>query len=347
MPLKSGRAPTIHLVAKLAGVSVATVSRTLKNPEKVQPETRGKVMKAVAATGFVPNAQARIFRRRTSDTVILLVREISNPFYLEIYKGVEEAADDAGYKVLMGDARNDEQRIVHYVDMVRERHADGLILITGRLPEVLRADLARLPPIVVACEFLRDVSLPTVCIDNIAAARVAMDHLIGLGHRRIAHITGPIPEVLSEDRLQGYREALAAANIAFDPALVVRGDFTLKSGRAAIRALLDSDTRFTALFSSNDEMAVGAINELRLHGLEVPHDISVVGFDDTMFAETVEPPLTTIHQPQRDIGRLAMKMMIRRLSGESEPDRPVLLDTRLVVRGTTRECVAGLVALPV
>jgi LacI family repressor for deo operon, udp, cdd, tsx, nupC, and nupG len=329
------RAPTIHMVAKLAGVSVATVSRTLKQPDKVHPETRGRVLEAVAATGFVPNAQARIFRRRTSDTVILLVREISNPFYLEIYKGVEEAADAAGYKVLMGDARSEDRRIVHYVEMVRERHADGLILITGRLPESLRGEVFPLPPIVVACEAVRDMTLPTVRIDNVAAARTALDHLIGLGHRRIAHVTGPIPEVLSEDRLAGYRQALAEAGIAYDPDLVVRGDFTLKSGRDAVQSLIAAKTPFTALFLSNDEMAVGAINELRLHGLSVPADVSVVGFDDIMFAETVEPALTTIHQPQREIGRRAMNMMVERLSGGIEPDRLVLLDTELVIRGTT------------
>ncbi|MFC7398312.1 LacI family DNA-binding transcriptional regulator [Chelatococcus sp. GCM10030263] len=327
-------APTIATVAELAGVSTATVSRALQRPDKVQPQTRERVMAAVRATGFVPNSQARNLRSRASRTVILLVRDISNPFYLEIYKGVEEAAVEAGYKVLMGDARNDDERIQHYIDMVHARHADGLILMVGRFPEVLKAELGRLPPIVIALETFPDLSLPFVKIDNVAAAAEAVEHLVALGHRRIAHITGPMPETLAVDRLAGYRRALAAHGLAPDEALVVQGDFGLAAGRAAVRRLFETGTDFTAIFAASDQMAVGAVSELRARGLAVPDDISVVGFDDIVLADAFEPPLTTIHQPRFDIGRQAMARMIGLLAKEPGGE-DVVFATRLVVRGST------------
>lgn len=326
--------PTIATVAELAGVSTATVSRALQRPDKVQPETRRRVLEAVAATGFVANSQARSLRSRATRTVILLVRDISNPFYLEIYKGVEEAAMRAGYKVLMGDARDDDERITHYVDMVRARHADGLILMVGRFPDALKTELSRLPPIVIALETFPELALPTVSIDNIAAARQAVEHLTGLGHRRIAHITGPLPERLAVDRLAGYRSGLASAGIAADEALVVEGDFSLDAGRKAVRRLIETGTGFTALFAASDQMAFGAISELRACGLSVPADVSVVGFDDIVLADAFMPPLTTIHQPRFDIGRQAMARMIG-LLGEEPAAANLVMETRLVVRDST------------
>ncbi|WP_425414177.1 LacI family DNA-binding transcriptional regulator [Pleomorphomonas koreensis] len=323
----------IRDVAAMAGVSVATVSRTLKNPDLVRPATREEVLRCVAALGFVPNAQARHFRRQATDTVILLVRDISNPFYLDVFKGVEDVASSAGYKVLMGDARSDPARVHHYIDMVRERHADGLILMTGSMPVEL--DDAGLPPMVVALEYLTTRHLPTVRIDNEGAAAAATRHLLGLGHTAIAHLSGPVPEVMSVARVAGWRRALVEAGVPPDERLEVRGDYSLASGEAAVDALYDRGVPFTALFASNDEMAAGAINRLRARGKRVPEDVSVVGFDDTIFAAVCNPPLTTIRQPQREIGVEVMKLMIERLEGLLAPDATVVVPTELVVRAST------------
>ncbi len=326
--------PTIYEVADLAGVSAATVSRTLKQPGKVRPDTRQRVQRAIDAVGFIPNAQARNFRRQASDTVILLVRDITNPFYLEIYRGVEEAALEHGYKVLMGDARMDDARIAHYVEMVRERHADGLILMTGRLPKALRDAADRLPPLIVALEYFPDLAFPTVRIDNVAAAGAAVDHLAALGHRRIAHIAGP-PEILGHDRQRGYLEGLRRNGLDAAPELLLPGDFSIAAGREAVRQLIGSGTRFTAIFASNDEMAIGAVNELHAQGRRVPADVSVVGFDDIVFAAVAEPSLTTIHQPRRDIGRAAMGLMVDTLAGRPLGTDPILLPAPLMIRGSS------------
>jgi LacI family repressor for deo operon, udp, cdd, tsx, nupC, and nupG len=328
----------IRKVAALAGVSTATVSRALQQPDKVRAETRQKVFEAVEKMNFIPNANARSFRQQSNKTVILLVRDIGNPFYLEIYKGVEEAASDAGYKVLMGDARNDEARIANHIEMVRQKHADGLILMTGHFPEELGKRPSLLPPIVIASEIVPGLDLPTVKVDNIGASRDAVRYLIEQGHRRIAHFAGPLPESLAVDRFEGYRLALSEAGIAYDEKLVVAGDYGIEAGRQAVEAVFGMALDFTAIFAASDQMAIGAISELKSHGLSVPADISVIGFDDIIFANAIDPPLTTVRQPRREIGRQAMALMVNRLNGNST-NETVELTTKLIIRGSVAACV--------
>lgn len=327
------RIPNIRNVAALAGVSIATVSRALQHPDKVREETRKRVFEAVEKVNFVPNANARNFRQQSNRTVILLVRDIGNPFYLEIYKGVEETASEAGYKVLMGDARDDEARVANYIDLVRQKHADGLILMTGSFPAELAERPDLLPPIVIASETFPGLDLPTAKVDNVAASTEAVRYLIEAGHREIVHIAGPRPESLAEERLSGYRQALTDAGIADDENRIVCGDYSIEAGREAVRHLLAQKTKFTAIFAASDQMAIGAISELKQNGLSVPADISVVGFDDIIFANAFDPPLTTVRQPRREMGRRAMELMIRRLDGNKFND-VVQLETELVIRGS-------------
>lgn len=327
------RGANIRQVAELAGVSTATVSRALTQPDRVAESTRVKVLEAVRASGFVPNRQAVDFRRQATGNVVLLVRDISNPFYLDIYGGVEEHAFANGYRVLMGDAAADDARVGRYVEMVRNRQADGLILMTGWLPS--GTDPASLPPMVVALEQLPDLDLPTIAIDNRKAGRLAVEHLIGLGHRSIAHITGPMNLVMSREREAGYFEALAAAGIEPQQQLVFHGNFHYSSGQAGIRALVGRGAPFTAVFAANDEMAVGAVNALRGLGLRVPEDVSIVGFDDLVFAKSSDPPLTTIRQPRRAIGTESMRMMIALLSGEATGVERIEARVELIERAST------------
>lgn len=327
------RGANIRQVAELAGVSTATVSRALTQPDRVAETTRAKVLEAVRASGFVPNRQAVDFRRQATGNVVLLVRDISNPFYLDIYGGVEEHAFANGYRVLMGDAGADDARVGRYVEMVRNRQADGLILMTGWLPAETAA--GPLPPMVVALEQLPDLDLPTIAIDNRKAGRLAVDHLIGLGHRSIAHITGPMNLVMSREREAGYLAALAEAGIEPQPQLIFHGNFHYSSGQAGVRALVGRGSAFTAVFAANDEMALGAVNELRSLGLRVPQDVSIVGFDDLVFAESSDPPLTTIRQPRRAIGTESMRMMIALLSGQSAGVERIEARVELIERAST------------
>jgi LacI family repressor for deo operon, udp, cdd, tsx, nupC, and nupG len=326
-------APTIRNVAELAGVSTATVSRALAQPEKVSKETRERVLEAVRQTGFVPNRQAVDFRRQATGNVVLLVRDITNPFYLDIYRGIEELAFANGYRVLMGDAGDDDARVFRYVDMVRNRQADGMILMTGWLPAAL---LQAMPPTtVIALELIEGSRLPAVAIDNRHAARLAVEHLIALGHRRIAYVGGPPRLVMSADRRQGYLDALKGAGISADPELICPGNFHFASGQDAVRRLQEEGTAFTAIFCSNDEMAVGALNALRERSVGVPGEVSVVGFDDMDYAFSSVPPLTSVRQPRREIGRRAMQMMVDLLSGKELVKRFHKAGAELVVRAST------------
>lgn len=325
--------PTIRRVAELAGVSIATVSRTLAQPDKVAETTRNRVLEAVRSTGFVPNRQAVDFRRRATGNVVLLVRDITNPFYLDIYRGIEEVAFANGYRVLMGDAQYDDARVARYVEMGRNRQADGVILMTGWLPEAIPE--RSLPKTVIALELIDGSALPAVAIDNRAAAKLAVDHLIALGHRRIVHVTGPMQLTMSTGRHEGYLDALRQAGIEADPALTRIGDFHFGSGQQAIEALLAERVEFTAVFCSNDEMAVGAVNTLRAHHLRVPDDVSVAGFDDMDYARSSDPPLTSVRQPRRQIGRQAMQMLIDLLAGEQLTEPAVTAEVELIVRDST------------
>ncbi len=327
------QATNIREVAALAGVSTATVSRALQRPDQVRPETRQKVMEAIKQANFVPNSQARNLRLQSNHTVILLVRDISNPFYLEIYKGVEETASEAGYKVLMGDARNSEERVANHIEMVRQKHADGLILMTGHFPADLLENQELLPPLVIASESIPGLHLPTVKVDNRVASLEAVKHLLDRGHGNIAHLAGPLPEALASERLDGYRQALADAGVEYRDELVIRGDYSIESGRDAVQRLLQQNIAFSAIFAASDQMAIGAISELRKHDLSVPRDVSVIGFDDMIFANAYDPPLTTVRQPRREMGQRAMSLMIEILSGRSTAET-IELNTDLVVRGS-------------
>ena len=326
---------SIKDVARLAGVSTATVSRTLAEPEKVSEATRTKVQSAIKRSGYVRNELARSFRMQSTQTILVLVPDIGNPFYSLIIQGLEEVAQKHGYRLLLGDTQNRPERESEYLQSVMQRQVDGVISLGHTLPQVLEFKDGKSVPLVMACEYLHDATVSSISIDNVAAAALATRHLLDLGHRRIAFINGPAQTPLSKDRLRGYREALKDAGVAYDKSLVVRGDFSLLSGERAASALLDEKIKFSAVFAANDAMGIGAIKVLRARKLKVPEDISVVGFDDIEFAQYVEPPLTTIHQPRREIGRATMTRMIARLNDGAAPPLQVVLEHELVVRGST------------
>jgi LacI family repressor for deo operon, udp, cdd, tsx, nupC, and nupG len=216
---------------------------------------------------------------------------------------------------------------------VRNRQADGMILMTGWLPAAL---LQAMPPTtVIALELIEGSRLPAVAIDNRHAARLAVEHLIALGHRRIAYVGGPPRLVMSADRRQGYLDALKGAGTAADPELICPGNFHFASGQDAVRRLQEKGTAFTAIFCSNDEMAVGALNALRERSVGVPGEVSVVGFDDMDYAFSSVPPLTSVRQPRREIGRRAMQMMVDLLSGKELVKRFHKAGAELVVRAST------------
>jgi LacI family transcriptional regulator, repressor for deo operon, udp, cdd, tsx, nupC, and nupG len=323
---------SIKDVAKRANVSTATVSRVLRNAGNVTEETKRRVLEAIEALNYQPNVLGRYLRRMETETVLVIVPDITNPFFSKVLRGIEAVALERGYQVLLGDTQNDVRLEEQYLNMLPQKQVDGMIFLTARTRKELMEEMSRQFPIVLACEYLEGTDIPTVSIDNISSARKATEHLIGLGHRRIAHLTGPMDVILSRDRLRGYYQALAQHDIDVDAALVQEGDFSYESGYNVTLKLLALEKPPTAIFAANDAMAVGAIKAVRHRGGRVPDDVAVVGFDDIQMASIFEPGVTTIAQPMFDIGKQAMKLLLQLIDGEEVERRQFVLPDRLVIR---------------
>jgi LacI family repressor for deo operon, udp, cdd, tsx, nupC, and nupG len=334
MPTKRLREPaTIRDVATELGMSVATVSRALSRPELLRPQTRQRVLAVVEALGYRPNLLARGLRRGRSHAILAIVPNLS-PFFLEILAGIEEVAREAGFAVLLGNSGGDAQREAACFEQVANVRADGVILLTGSAPAAYAGGARPLPPLVAVLERLPGHAVPVIRTDHRVGARLAARHLIELGHQRIGHITGLRRVPSTAQRLQGYRQALAAAGLPFAPELVRGGNFTMAAGALGMDELLNLAVPPTAVLCANDEMAFGAVQTLHRRGLSVPGDVSIVGFDDLNMAAFYNPPLTTVHIPRHEIGRRAAAGLIELLAGRSVA-ADAILPTRLVIREST------------
>ncbi len=328
----------IRDVADNAGVSVATVSRTLQQPERVSPKTRNKVMAAVQAVGYKPNLMAVKFRSGKTHNLVVLVPTVANVFFARVISGMQEAAAELGYSILLANTLGNSDIESHYAKMVSTSQADGLIQLRANNPlDVSMINDHGLLPMVNACEVIDDGQYPVVSLDNRAAARAMTEHLIGKGHSRIAMVKGPDSSPLTQERLAGYRDALANANIAFDEKLLFPGDFTLQAGYNAGVHIAALRNRPTAVFCENDETAIGAMQAFKQANLNIPKDISVAGFDDIAFSAFVDPPLTTIAQPAEEFGRTAVTLLVDLLNGKIRKAPKVIMPFELIVRESTGE----------
>jgi LacI family transcriptional regulator, repressor for deo operon, udp, cdd, tsx, nupC, and nupG len=319
-------------VAKLANVSTATVSRVLRNADNVTEETRKRVLEAIEKLNYQPNVLGRYLRRMETETILVVVPDITNPFFSKVLRGIESVAIQNGYQVLLGDTQNNVRLEEEYLNLLRQKQVDGMILLTARIHRDLMEEISKQFPIVLACEYLEGSNIPTVSIDNISSARKATEHLIKLGHRRIAHLSGPMNIILSRDRLRGYQQAMMQYELDIDPVLIQEGDFTYELGYNLTLKLLALEKPPTAIFAANDEMAIGAIKAIRKLSLRVPDDIAVVGFDDIKIASIFEPNLTTISQPMFEIGEKAMNLLLQLIEGKELDRRQFVLEDQLIVR---------------
>ncbi|MDO5705834.1 MAG: LacI family DNA-binding transcriptional regulator [Paracoccus sp. (in: a-proteobacteria)] len=311
-------------VASRAGVSVATVSRALSRPDMVSARTRTAVQTAIAATGYRVNHAARNLRKGRTGAVVALVPNLGNPFFADILSGMGQEITAAGYDLLVGDTMDEGGRHRALARFLDPSRADGIVLLDG---SVTAADLAALPgapPLVMACEWIDGVDLPRVVLDNAAGTELAVRHLLDLGHSRIGWIGGPSGNVLHNARVGGIRRALGHLPSGF------AGDFTLESGRLAARAWLAASQalRPTGIVAFSDESAAGFTGELQRSGVEVPRQVSVVGFDGIDWIVHLPTPLTTIRQPRRQIGREAARSLLTMIAGQRPADtifRPELI----------------------
>ena len=329
-----GNKVTLQMVADACGVSPSTVSRILNGTAVVGPRKREAVNQAIAELGFIPNPMARGLAGGRTLSVGVVTQAIDSPFYGLALRGIEEELGNAGYSPLFvsGHWNADEEK--RCIDILLSRRVDGLIILTGRLSDTALRNISKSLPVVVTGRSLTTPGLYSLDFNNFRGAQLATHHLLTLGHRRIAFIGGDPAHPDATERLRGYRSALKAARVPFNPAMVLPGDYQEKSGLEAVERLLDSRERFTAIFAANDQMAFGAALALYRRGLRVPDDVSLVGFDDLAGAVHSIPPLTSIHQAPFELGQLAAVSLLRLLAGQVPTD--CLPEPRLVIRSSTR-----------
>ncbi|MGL5385168.1 MAG: DNA-binding transcriptional regulator CytR [Enterobacterales bacterium] len=327
---------TMKDVAEMAGVSTATVSRALMNPEKVSTPTRQKVEQAVLAVGYSPHALTRNIKRNESRTILVIVPDICDPFFADVIQGIEQTAAQHGYLVLIGDCAQQHQQERTFVNLIITKQIDGMLLLGSNLPfDASKEEQRNLPPMVMANEFAPELELPTVHIDNLTAAFEAVHYLHQLGHKQIACIAGPEQMPLSHYRLQGYIQALRRNGITVESSYITRGDFTYEAGAQALVSLMALPKPPTAVFCHSDVMAIGVLSQAKKMGLRVPQDLSIVGFDDIKLAQYCDPPLTTVAQPRFEIGQQVMLLLLEQLHGQVVNSGSRLLDTELIIRGST------------
>lgn len=332
----SHRRITYKDVAEHAGVSVATVSYVLNNgPRPVSTETRIRVEDAIAELGYYPNEVARSLRLQQSSIIGLIIPSATNPVYAEIALELERVCTEAGFLVLLCNSGRQHDREIKFVHMLRAKGVDGVVMMPHAQPMELIEPFqqARIPTIVL------EHDLPGVhCLasDDLEGGRLGTQHLIELGHRRIALIKRRPTSALSTERFTGYCQALATAGIAFDPALVVECLTGQDAGAAAMRHLLTLPNPPTAIFTHNDVLAMGAIHAVHTAGLSVPTDISVLGYDDITSAAYLYPPLTTVRHPKAEFGVLAANMLLKLIRRQEEiAPQTTQLPVELVIRAST------------
>jgi LacI family transcriptional regulator len=321
---------TLDLVAERAGVSPSTVSRILNGTAIVSDDKRAAVDNAIAALGFVPNPVARGLAGGRTLSIGVLTQALDSPFYGAALRGIEDECDKAGYNALYVSGHWNAAEEARCIDVLRSRRVDGIIVLTGRLSDQALRACAKALPVVVTGRTLKAGGLFSLNFDSVGGARIAIEHLLALGHTRIACITGDQNHPDAVERLLGYRQALQSAGVAYDPGLVAAGQFNEESGLVAMEQLLHRRQRFSAVFACNDQMALGAALALHRRGLHVPDDCSLVGFDDLSSANYAIPPLTTVHQPGYELGQIAAQAMLTLLGG-GKPSVAVP-EPRLVVR---------------
>jgi len=328
---------TIADVAHRSGVSTATVSRVLSGTVPARAATRERVLAAARELEYRPSGIARALKRRETRTIGLLITDIGNPFFPQIVRAVEDEAHLRGYGVVLCNAADDPDRELAYLDLLLERRVDGLIVASARATRRHAERLGQVPmPVVLVNTQAPGSSLPGIITAHRSGGRMAAEHLLALGHRRLGHISAPSRQAAAaRPRRTGVADAVRAAGLDPRSVLIVEGDEHVAGGASATEAMLTDPEPPTAIVCYNDLTAVGALRAVRRAGLRVPRDVSIVGFDDIEMAAWTDPPLTTVRQPTDAMGRWAVERLARALPGGRPAPERVTLEPTLVVREST------------
>ncbi|MGB3681475.1 MAG: LacI family DNA-binding transcriptional regulator [Rubrobacteraceae bacterium] len=323
-------------MAKEAGVSVATVSRTLNRTDRVRPEVRDRVVSAVESLGYRPNAVARSLKSRNTRTLGLVIPNVRNPFFTQMARAVEDAARVRGYSLIFGNTDEDPDKEAEYLEVLLEKQVDGLIVSPARARSPQLEALVRDGvPVVFLDRYVRGIEAPVVRSDGGRAVDELVEHMVSFGHEKLAIISGPAETVPGGERLDAFLAGAEERNAPIVEECVKVGDFRRKSGFEAMRELLNLKEPPTVVFAANNLMALGALQALKRAGVRVPEDISFASFDDVSWFELVEPSITAIAQPVSELGAAAARMLPALVEGEDVES--VILEAELVVRGSCGE----------
>jgi len=329
---------TIKDVAKLAEVHPSTVSRVINDDSRISEKTKNKVLLIIKKLGYTPNAIARGLKIKRTYTLGMLIPDITNPFFAEIARGVEDTANKNNYNVILCNTDDKLKKERTYLEILKGKRVDGLILGTAHIKDksILELEKKKFPYILVSRN-IEKLNKNCIIIDDIEGGMMATEYLINLGYRRIAHITGPLKTRSALNRLKGYKLALKKYNIKYMDELVEEGDFRIKGGYQAMKKFLKLLDLPRAIFAANDLLALGAMQAIQKKNLHIPEDFSVVGFNDIKLASFVYPTLTTIRQPMLEMGELAVKMLLRIIEEGEFNQRKILLKSKLIIRESCKK----------
>ena len=330
--------PTIKDVAELVGVHPSTVSRVINDDSRISEKTREKVFLIIKKLGYTPNAIARGLKTKRTHTLGMLIPDITNPFFAEIARGVEDAANKNDFNIILCNTDDRLKKERTYLEILRGKRVDGLILGTAHIKDksILELEKNNFPYILVSRN-IEELDKNCVIVDDEAGGIMATEYLIKLGHRRIAHITGPLKIRSALNRLKGYKLALKKYGIEYRDELVGEGDFRIKGGYQVMKRFLKLAEPPTAIFAANDLLALGAMQAIQKKNFHIPEDFSVIGFNDIELASFVYPPLTTIRQPMLEMGALAVKMLIKIIEEGEFNQGKVILKPELIVRESCKK----------
>lgn len=329
---------TIYDVAREANVSMATVSRVVNGNPNVKPATRKKVVEVIDRLGYRPNAVARGLASKKTTTVGVIIPDISNIFFAELARGIEDIATMYKYNIILSNSDQNTEKELHLLNTMLGKQVDGIVFMGGNITEEHVREFELSPvPIVLAGTVEDSGKIPSVNIDYQEAAYDAVKELIAKGHNRVAYVSGPFHDkVNNEAKLPGYKKALEEAGIEFNEELVVEGDYTYDSGLEAWQKLGELTDKPTAVFVGNDEMALGVVHGAQDEGVNIPEEAEVISFDNTRLALMVRPQLTSIVQPLYDIGAVSMRLLTKYMNKEKVDENIVVLPHRIEERDSTK-----------
>ena len=326
---------TLKMVAEKAGVSVNTASRAINNKPDINLKTKKRVLQIAKELGYIRNAAAVALRTKKTRTIGVVIADNSNPFYAEVLNGIEVAAREKNYHIILANTQRDYRKEEEAINLLRAKRVDGLLIapVQDRADDIKKLIEANIPFVIIGRDF-ENIEVDAVYNDEVKGGFLATEYLIKKGHKRIALIDGFLYKSPAKGRLEGYKKALNKYKISLDESLISVGDINIEDGYERTKQMLEKELNFTAIFAYNDMMAFGSMQAIKEKGLRIPEDIGLVGYDDIPFSSLMNPALTTIKLKKQELGVESVKLLFSRINGGRKKTKKVMLDVELIVRKT-------------